>query len=250
MKTATRLWLGLGPEAVITGRCARITREARLQGWWCAERHFPAPIVLAVLPPRRGRRRSCRMTGRLAGTTAAKAMAEGRPDLGERLGLLLADLHSLPVPTWAPPDDPSGSVAERRLSLLPGSGVPDPVVCHPSLYRAGGLRPSRADRLDRLRDGRPACRLVQKRLPVRHHGPVRCHPATKRPWRPRVVRCLPAISSRYPVDPVRLSKWRPLHVLRDWAAVKAEATGLRNALPAATADRLRRLRLDFSAAMA
>ncbi len=89
----------------IVGRYEALRREARLQGW-CAEQGFPAPAVLVVVPPGEVSEGPVELMERVPGTTTTAAIIEGRVDLLGRLAMLLADLHAVPVPSWAPRHDP------------------------------------------------------------------------------------------------------------------------------------------------
>ncbi len=263
--------------ASIVGRYPALQREAQLQGW-CASHAFPAPKVLAVLSPGEVAEGPVEVMERLPGTTAAVAMEEGRADIVGRLGALLAELHAVPVPGWATPQDPEWSVAERRLdlarfvvhrhvdgglvsalarveALLPSLEVSDPVICHGDFHpynvlvegdRFGVIDWSIAGVGDRHADLAWTAHVFEVATQSAEGEGV-----------PELLRgfarsFIAAYEARHDIEPERLARWRPVNLLHDLAMSVAEGNGLwgRDASTGGSPrDRQEEVRQEFEAAM-
>jgi aminoglycoside phosphotransferase (APT) family kinase protein len=215
---------------------------------------------------------------RVPGTTAAAAIIGGRTDLLGRLAMLLADLHAVPIPSWAPRHDPVWSVAERHLDLarfvltqqadaglasalarvegfLPSLEVPDPVVCHGDFHpynvlvdedHLGVIDWTNAGTGDRHADLSWTAHLFEMAaLSGTGIGSPELLRGLARAF-------LVAYERRHPIEPARLASWRPVHLLHDWAMTVAQAQGLWGTSAPATgdlADRSEWARSEFEAAM-
>lgn len=259
----------------IAGRYELLRREARLQGW-CAEHGFPAPAVLIVLSPGEVAEGPVEVMERLPGRTVADAIAEGRTDLANCLGALLGELHDVPVPPWAPQQDPQWSAAERRLALarfvaaqdldvalrsslalverlLPSLEVPDPVVCHGDFHpynvlvegdSLGVIDWTDAGSGDRHADIAWSTYIFEMAARSGNVPPELLRNLSRS--------FLASYERRHAVDPVRVARWRPLALLHHWAMTVAEASGLwggNASVIAIPRERGDQLRLEFEAAM-
>ena len=99
-------------------RFEALEHETRLQGW-VAEHGYPAPAVVALVPPGELFASPVQVVVRVPGgtlTTALTSRPWQLPRLVGGLGVLHARLHDLQPPEWAA--GPDWSIEERRLSLV------------------------------------------------------------------------------------------------------------------------------------
>jgi aminoglycoside phosphotransferase (APT) family kinase protein len=260
----------------IVGRYPALRREARLQGR-CARHVFPAPKVLAVVPPGEVAAGPVEVMERLPGTTAAIAVEEGRGGIAERLGALLAELHDVPTPGWAKAQEPVWSIADRRFDLarfvidrhvdgglvsalarveaiLPRLEVSDPAICHGDFHpynvlvdgdRFGVIDWSTAGVGDRHADLAWTAHLFD--VAARSADGAGA---------PELLRgfarsFIAAYEAQHDIEQERLALWRPVNLLQDLAMIVAERNGLwgtGSSTVGSPRDRHEEIRQEFEAA--
>jgi aminoglycoside phosphotransferase (APT) family kinase protein len=230
-------------------------REAQIHDW-CADRKYPAPRVLAIIPPDENDGMLVQLIERFPGDTMFAALV-GAPwkafALLDRLAELQAQLHALPTDGWPAP---SGSLAERRLALvrevadelhdddllralsqtdrlLPRLETAPAVACH------GDFHP-----LNVLVDGDRAAVIdwTDAGLGDRHGDVARtallfhvAAIAASKPSERAALRAAgPVLSRRYlrayakraPLERERLWLWEPVQLLHGWSQVAGVQAGI------------------------
>jgi aminoglycoside phosphotransferase (APT) family kinase protein len=230
---------------------------------FCAARGFPAPRVLAVIPPGEAGDLPVQIMERAPGVTMLAAMGRRPwriPALFDQLGALHASLHALPTEGWPRPDEldtTRPTLAERRLrlvrrtvetrpellgdalpkalarvdALLPRLGSDRLTVCH------GDVHP-----LNVLVDGNTATLIdwtdscvgdphgdVARVLGILRFTPIAAPNALARG---ALARGAPWAAARYrraytraagPIDDARLALWEPVHLTHDWTRASISA---------------------------
>ena len=237
--------------------------EAAAQNW-CAERRYPAPRVLAVFGAGELSDLPLQVVERAPGDTMLAAVL-GRPwrapAMLRRLADLHADLHDLPVDDFpAPVDDPSLTLAARRLRpvpswidrlpaadadalgdalerlrpVLPRLDVADPSVCHGDMHPLNVLV---------ARDGTTTVIDWTDVALGDPHGDVArtallfevARVATSAPLERAALGAtggwmrttyLDRYRARRPLDDERLRRWQAVHALHGWGQVLALHAGL------------------------
>jgi aminoglycoside phosphotransferase (APT) family kinase protein len=230
-------------------------REACIQDW-CADREYPAPRVLAIIPPDENDGLLVQLIERFPGDTMFAALV-GAPwkafALLDRLAELHAQLHALPTDGWPAP---TGSLAERRLALvrevadqlhddsllralaqadrlLPRLEVAQAVACHGDFHPLNvlveGDRSAVIDWTDAGLGDRHGD-VARTALLFR----VAAIAASKPSERAALRAAGPVLSRRYlrayaryaPLTRERLWLWEPLHLLHGWSQVAGVQAGL------------------------
>jgi aminoglycoside phosphotransferase (APT) family kinase protein len=235
-------------------RFAPFERETRLQGW-CADHGYPAPAPITLLPPGTLGDLPVQVVRRAPGGTMTRALTAA-PWRLRRLVVALArtqaDLHRLPLPSWATADEPEWSLLERRLAvvrivaaMMPSRDLADclaavdalrsrlteaaPVICHGDFHPYNVLvhrgRLAVIDWTD-CGLGDPHGDVARTALLFELPGLASVHAAARAVMRPlgRALAhdYLAAYQRHAPLQAERLALWRPVHLLQLWVQALAD----------------------------